>query len=64
MARAKKRIKDIPFVLRLPPQTYERVKEAAACQDDSMNALIVRLVVREFPSKQELSSPLSLAKSD
>ena len=52
MARSKKRIKDVPFPLRLPPQVYERVKEDADRKDVSMNALIARLVVQEYPPKE------------
>lgn len=51
MARQKKRIRDIPFPLRLPPQVYQRVKEAAERQDESMNALIARLVSKEYGPK-------------
>jgi predicted HicB family RNase H-like nuclease len=52
VARAKKRNKDVPFALRLPPQVYEHVKKAAERQDDSMNALLVRVIEREYPPEE------------
>lgn len=51
MARAKKRTPDVPFALRLPPLVYKRVKETAERQDDSMNAVLVK-IVREFVEKE------------
>jgi hypothetical protein len=48
MARAKKRVRDVPFALRLPPALYERVKAEAEREEDSINSLVVRAVARMY----------------
>lgn len=53
MARAKKQVKDIAFALRLPPSVYQQVKAAAEQQDDSINALLVRVIARAYPPKDD-----------
>lgn len=47
MEESAKRI--APFGLRLPPDLKERVQEAAAQSNQSMNALIQGVLEREFP---------------
>lgn len=57
MARAKKKIRDIPFAIRLPPALYAHVKEQADRQDDSMNAVMVRVLRQWADHDQAPSQP-------
>lgn len=56
MARLKKKTKDLVFPLRLAPDVYESVKRAAEQQEDSMNALIARVVRREYVCSGKVES--------
>jgi hypothetical protein len=47
MTESEKRI--APFGLRLPPELKERVQDAAEKGNQSMNALIMSVLEREFP---------------
>jgi predicted transcriptional regulator len=47
MDESEKRI--APFGLRIPPDLKERVSEAANIMNQSMNALIVSVLEKEFP---------------